>query len=407
MGRYSVICRAPESGIAMGISYKEETVLDLIARAYDAALGPERWPEFLASLAEAVGAASAAFYLHDGGTDKIGFNYYFGFKPAFITSYARHMASVDPWLAAAKSLPEGSVFTGQSLVPNRSLEHTEFYDKWLRPQNAYHGLGAIVRKEGKTSSQLILVRSKSAGPFRPTARTFLRKLVPQLRRALIIHEQFATLDLTRVAFGDTLDCLEVGVVLIDPQGRPYFMNRRAEALAGLRDGLVLNGAEIAAASAKETAELRELVSRARVGDRGGDPGGSMTISRPSQKRPYSVLVTPIRVGDLDYAVDAGPARPVAAVFISDPEHQIALDEADVANHYGLTLAEAAVLVGLANGFSLREIAADRGISKNTVRSHLQRVFDKTDTSRQAELVKLVLSGPAAVGATAGDGTSKD
>jgi DNA-binding CsgD family transcriptional regulator len=275
----------------------------------------------------------------------------------------------------------------------------------LKPQSAYHGLGAIVRKEGPATSRLILVRPKSAGPFRPTARAFLRKLVPQLRRALSIHEQFATLDLTRVAFGDTLDCLEVGVLLIDPRGRPYFMNRRAEALVGLQDGLVLNGAEIATASGKETAELRDLISRAVGAGGGGDPGGSMTVSRPSQKRPYSVLVTPIRVGDLGYAVEAGSAPPVAAIFISDPEHRIALDKAEVANHYGLTLAEAAVLVGLANGQSLLDIAADRSISKNTVRSHLQRVFDKTDTSRQAELVKLVLSGPAAVGAAGGENSS--
>ena len=399
-------CRALESGIEMGISYREETVLDLIASAYDAALGPERWPEFLASLADAVGASSAAFYRYDERTGRIGFNYFFGFKPAFVASYARRFASLDPWLAAAKSLPEGTVFTGQSLVPNRSLERSEFYAKWLRPQNAFHGLGAIVRREGRASSQLILVRPKGAGPFRPTARAFLRKLVPQLRRALSIHEQFATLDLTRVAFGDTLDCLEIGVVLIDPRGRPYFMNRRAEELLGLQDGLVLNGAEIGTASGKETAELRNLIGRAGGGDGGADPGGSMTISRPSQKRPYSVLVMPVRVGDLGYAVEAEAARPVAAMFISDPERRIALDETDVANHYGLTLAEAAVLVGLANGQSLREIAANRSISKNTVRSHLQRVFDKTDTSRQAELVKLVLSGPAAVGATGGEDTSK-
>lgn len=388
----------------MGISYKEETVLALIASAYDAALGPERWPDFLRSLADVVGASAVSFHLYDDRSGKIGFNYYFGFDPAYMASYAAHFVAINPWLAAAKRLPAGTAFTGQSLVSNRALLKSEFYNDWLRPQAFYYGLGAVIRQEGVVSSRLGLVRPKSGGPFPPSARSFLRKLAPQLRRALSIHEQFATLDLARMAFGDTLDCLEVGVVLMDPVGRPYFMNRRAEALIAQQDGLLLNGGEMAAASTKETATMRELIAGAVRDPRSadGEPGGSMTVSRPSHKRAYSVLVTPIRVSDLGYALDLGAPRPAAAMFVSDPEHRIAPDEDGIASHYGLTRAEAGILVGLANGQSLNEIADERQISKNTVRSHLQRIFDKTDTSRQAELVKLVLSGPAAVGVATAD-----
>ena len=55
---------------------------------------------------------------------------------------------------------------------------------------------------------------------------------------------------------------------------------------------------------------------------------------------------------------------------------------------GLTPAEARVLIAIADGASLAEASASLGISKNTVRSHLQHIFIKTGVTRKSELVIL-------------------
>jgi DNA-binding CsgD family transcriptional regulator len=81
------------------------------------------------------------------------------------------------------------------------------------------------------------------------------------------------------------------------------------------------------------------------------------------------------------------------VFVSDPETQITQAEV-LRTLYGLTPAEAAVASLLAEGKSVKEIADHTTVRENTVRMHLKKVFDKTGTKRQAELVKIVLSGPA-------------
>lgn len=58
---------------------------------------------------------------------------------------------------------------------------------------------------------------------------------------------------------------------------------------------------------------------------------------------------------------------------------------------GLTRAEARVAVRLAAGKRLPEIAEDLGIQLETVRTHLKRIYRKTDTSGQADLVRYVLA----------------
>ncbi|HWG59212.1 MAG TPA: helix-turn-helix transcriptional regulator, partial [Candidatus Acidoferrales bacterium] len=62
--------------------------------------------------------------------------------------------------------------------------------------------------------------------------------------------------------------------------------------------------------------------------------------------------------------------------------------------YGLTKHEASLADLLLQGSDLREAAEKLGVSMNTVRTHLRLIFEKTDTHRQAELVRVLLRGPA-------------
>ena len=62
--------------------------------------------------------------------------------------------------------------------------------------------------------------------------------------------------------------------------------------------------------------------------------------------------------------------------------------------FGLTAAEAAVAVALAQGRAAEDLAGRLGVSLNTVRTHIKNVLAKTGTSRQAQLVALILGSVA-------------
>jgi len=59
--------------------------------------------------------------------------------------------------------------------------------------------------------------------------------------------------------------------------------------------------------------------------------------------------------------------------------------------YGLTPREVCVLMLLLQGAGPEEAAASMGVAVTTVRSHLNSLFAKTGTSRQAELVQKALA----------------
>jgi len=64
--------------------------------------------------------------------------------------------------------------------------------------------------------------------------------------------------------------------------------------------------------------------------------------------------------------------------------------------YGLSPAQRRVAALVADGLTLNEIAERMGITSNTARTHLQRIFDKTGVHNQSALVRVLLSAIAPV-----------
>jgi DNA-binding CsgD family transcriptional regulator len=84
---------------------------------------------------------------------------------------------------------------------------------------------------------------------------------------------------------------------------------------------------------------------------------------------------------------------MAALFIQDSERRVMSTEEGLRNLYALTPAEARLAAILTEGVSLRTSAERLGITFQTARDHLKRILSKTQTSRQSELMRLILQGP--------------
>jgi DNA-binding CsgD family transcriptional regulator len=68
------------------------------------------------------------------------------------------------------------------------------------------------------------------------------------------------------------------------------------------------------------------------------------------------------------------------------------DEGALSRVYGLTRGEAALAKRRIQGRSIEEAAGELFISTHTARTHLKRIFMKTDTHRQPEfLVRMLLT----------------
>jgi DNA-binding CsgD family transcriptional regulator len=97
---------------------------------------------------------------------------------------------------------------------------------------------------------------------------------------------------------------------------------------------------------------------------------------------------PLARGPLRNSLLTGAA---AAVFVASADGKPSLGVDAVAQAFDLTRAEAQVLELLAKGQTLAQAAAELGIAETTAKTHLMHIFSKTGVSRQADLVRLVMT----------------
>ena len=117
------------------------------------------------------------------------------------------------------------------------------------------------------------------------------------------------------------------------------------------------------------------------------------VRRTSALPPLVLHVNPVGRQETDERL-----WPVAAlVLVVDPASQIRIDPAVAVSVLGLTRTESRVAVLLAKGMNVCEVAAATGRKESTIRSHGKNMFAKHGLSRQADLVRLVLSLAGASG----------
>ena len=147
------------------------------------------------------------------------------------------------------------------------------------------------------------------------------------------------------------------------------------------------GGRLTAVDDNAKQQLHDIVVEAAAGDM---TIGSRGIVVPLTARDGSSYVAQVLSLTAGKRRQAGAAySAVAAVFVRKAELELPHPVEALSKRYGLTAAEMRVLFAIVEIGGVPDVADMLGISQATVKTHLKRIFDKTGTARQADLVKLV------------------
>ena len=191
-------------------------------------------------------------------------------------------------------------------------------------------------------------------------------------------------DAAAAFLGSALDHVALGAVIAGAKGLVLFANRAAARILAANDGLFVRNGMLACSSGEVAGRLLAALDRAV--DQETPPRGGLdvlSIERKRCDRPLNVWVTPL--------AGSGSDDVTAGVFISDPGFSVTPDPW-LLGLYRLTPAEETLALALLRGDSVTVAARQMGISLNTARTHLKRVFHKTSTRRQGELISLLATG---------------
>jgi DNA-binding CsgD family transcriptional regulator len=359
-------------------------LVGIIADIYDAAIDPSLWQKALARICAYVGGSEAALIWHDAVTQRSLPLHLFNDRSDYTRLYFDKYLSMNPLLPASSFIEEGKVHSIDDVMPYREFAESRFYKEWASPQGLVDAIAVNLEKDA-TRTSLIDIRMRV---FHDDGmRRRLSLLAPHLQRAVAIERLFHHTKGTRDVLTDSLDHVEASVFLVRADGTIAFSNDPARKMIA-EALLVRERDKVLHAVAPETdLLLHDIFASADRGNLSvGRRGVAVPLANAAHERWFAHVV-PLTSGRRQHAGQDHVA--VAAVFIRRAVLDTPPPLESIAKLYGLTASQVRVLDATLKVTGVKAVADLLGLSEATVKSHLNRLFKKTGTQRQSDLVKLV------------------
>jgi len=367
----------------------EKSVDALVRSIYEIALDPSQIREALGDIKIYLGASAFSMFNLDGSSGHPAVTTD-GLSAAWLNDYETHWWQHDVWVQSAHQqnlVTGGATVMGAQLIERRDLIKTPWHNEGLAPNNIRDVLCTSLWREGESSPRMALsfYRPLQSVDFRDEERELLGRLATHLTQALKVAE---TLDLfhQNKAINDALmNKTPHAVFLLSEDKRILFMNPVAE--ESLQKGSLQVSVKnerlltVGLDSAPSLDEAFAMVAQ-------GLMAPMVFIWEHGLLGPRMGSAQLLGLSDRVSASLNHPSLHYLLIVETQPHHD------ERALHlfgclFKLTPAEQRILSEILEDKSPSQIAETLGASLPTVRTHIQRLLQKTGTRRITDLVHRV------------------
>lgn len=373
------------------VRQREETerLSDIIGVIYDCALEPTRWQETLDRLRELLNCANCLLYVLDPRNDAIRLHKAAGIGPYWLArmeEYGPDIAAMHARVPDFVTRPLDEPFVCTQDIPKKVWLANRFFREWAEPQAIVDVIDTVLMRRSDRLGSCALCRHQSAGLITDREVAIVRLLAPHLRRAVTISDLIDMKSVQANAFGETLDALSAGVVLVAEDGAILHANQAAKRMLDVAQPITSRGGRLHTRERETTGKLRRVIAIAACNETelGASEFGVALTSASGDVATAHVL--PLAGGGVRSRL---VPRAVAAVFVASSAERFTGALHAFTRAFGLTPSETRLLERLVQGESITAAAASLGVAKTTVKTHLARILAKTGTRRQTSLLSLV------------------
>ena len=386
-----------------GISGTQAVDSDILNHVYSASLDSDLWPVALQALCQLLDADIAQMLYIDPNALMFSFSAGYGFDPhqydIGAAKFRRHLGG-DP-VANYGISHLNEVFSDARVVPH-ALKHASAMHQEIRvPARMEHMLTVFLTDGSLDWTGLCFFRRPEKPPFSAQDEQALSRFCEHIRRATFIHKSLASTTYSQRLNELVLDKLGMGVLMMDDNQHIISCNSEAQSIIAATGALQLNDNLLNANNQKDDARLKNVMQLAlnnhseheqamvvKITGAHDDVFASIT---KLQLQPLQEKRQPQNIPTAHYTATI-PARANLLVTLHTVSHKHPPVEA-LKDIFKLTTAEAELALLLADGHPLQKAASQLERSTGTARVQLQSIFRKTNTNRQANLVRLLCALP--------------
>jgi len=346
----------------------------VIERFYSAAGGLNPWDEALARLSSFCGAQASYIDVLpdlDRTPRLVGA---FGHAPLLIERYHTYGHLIDP--TTSQILANAGQPISFSHLTHRELGSRAFHKEFIASRGTDQVLAIGLQSEVGTLL-VKLSRDASGRPFTKGAAERLEGIAHHVRQAVIIDRSLRRRMETDSFAAAIVNRLRAAVVRLDDRLQVTFANQAARRLVGDGDVIAISEGRLRFIDSGAMEAFRTFLRKATAADR--DLSEMILLPHGAQGR---------RVRMWAWSTIRPQQREIGLVVLPDDYNSDVL-ETMLRDNYGLTPSEIRTALGVLSHNGLAAVAENTGVSVETVRFHLKRIFSKTGTRRQSELVRVI------------------
>jgi DNA-binding CsgD family transcriptional regulator len=346
---------------------------------YEAAFNPDEWTPVLDELGLASTSAGGCMVVMNGME-------LLGGRTSAIIREISEQASANPDAGTIRRVgyayanPAPGFLVSSRFYPKEFLEN----DAFVHTKRAI-GLGdeafTVIPMPNGETALFSIDRPIANGPFRVEDVARLDQQRPHLARAALVAARL------RLEHAQTtvsaLEALGIPAAVLAQSGRVRASNAL---LVGVSDRLMpaaFGGIAIVHASANKL--FQEAIALAL----GSHDGIVRSIPVPAYNEQPALVIHVLPLRRSAYDIFSGADILVATTIVH--ASQFVPSPSILMGLFDLTPSEVKLASALAAGRSLKAAAQDNGIQFSTARSYLEKIFDKTGTNQQSQLVALLKS----------------
>jgi DNA-binding CsgD family transcriptional regulator len=264
---------------------------------------------------------------------------------------------------------------------------SEYYRDLLHPFGYQQMLLIRLSVPNEVDAFLHIGRLTEVGTFDATELEILRQILPDLRHGLRVSSTFKHLEAERLLYENAVETTGIGTILLGAAARVIYNSPAAMALLAQHSALRVCNSRLICTRLTDNRQLNDVITQA-LDDHSGQFAYALRLFAGELLVVVRAVSYPLSVVD-----EPGPR---VAIFLSERTKRPVLAREVICRLFDLTPAEADLSIKLAEGTSLSEAAIELKISEHTARTYSKRIYSKTGTNRQAELVQLILGSVARV-----------
>jgi DNA-binding CsgD family transcriptional regulator len=364
----------------------------LTTLTYSAALAPEKWQLVLEAMTEVSGGVHThlfGFDLEAGASIVSGYS---GYDPDYLPLYDDYFHQKNVWAEGFINAEVGVSVPSEWMCSREDLYRSEFYNDWVRPQeDILGGGGALLFKEDRRMFAFGgNIRRRDVDRLEGRWLRLVGELVPHFQQAFEISRMLAGLTLEKRAIMLARDPENAACIVVNSRRR--IVHADANAIAMLEDGGLIRRDMLQRLVFADWQTDRQFeMALGAVEKSETHHPRSLEVQDGPDGEPLTCRIAHLEPDRLDYppfGILLGNTERCFLIALSGERNGGPRREA-IRDRYGLTGQETNVVLKVAEGLTLREIAELREVSIHTVRNQVKSAMSKMDARRQSDLVRIV------------------